>query len=127
MRSRPAQITTKKALQFVHKTITVVRLSIVSSDVAIVITILAVGCSNTLKVFVYRGLKECTSDRSRQALSIMDLVAKIFVETAESEALRVWITDLSDHSFDHFRSGAGLAHFGQSSFSFYLSIRYSKI
>ena len=37
------------------------------------------------------------SDRSRQELSKLHLVAKISFDTAESETRKVWIIDLSDH------------------------------
>ena len=57
-----------------------------------------------LKFCEWSGAKEYQSDRSRQELSNEYLVAKIGFDTAENEPLKVWITDLSDHTSDHIPS-----------------------
>ena len=54
-----------------------------------------------LKFCEWSGAKEYQSDRSRQELSNEYLIAKIGFDTAENEPLKVWITDLSDHTLDH--------------------------
>ena len=59
---------------------------------------------NVLNFCEWSGAKEYQSDRSRQELSNEYLVAKIGFDTAENEPLKVWITDLSDHTFDHIPS-----------------------
>ena len=56
---------------------------------------------NLLKFCEWSGAKECQSDRARQELSNEYLIAKIGFDTAENETLKVWITDLSDHTLDH--------------------------
>ena len=57
-----------------------------------------------LKFCESSGAKEYQSDRSRQELSNEYLIAKIGFDTAENEPLKVWITDLSDHTLDNIPS-----------------------
>ena len=59
---------------------------------------------NLLKFCEWSGAKEYQSDRSRQELSNEYLIAKMGFDTAENEPLKVWITDLSDHTLDHIPS-----------------------
>ena len=59
---------------------------------------------NLLNFCEWSGAKEYQSDRSRQELSNEYLIAKIGFDTAENEPLKVWITDLSDHTLDNIPS-----------------------
>ena len=56
---------------------------------------------NLLKFCEWSGAKVWKSCRSRKSWKNEYLVAIVAVHTAENETLKVWITDLSDHTLDH--------------------------